>query len=112
MTPESGKPYTRTFTATTTATTFYPPPDCPETKFVQIKNDGAVVVNLFWDSNDSADSTRAIPLQASGTTGDYFEGPANLFAAGDPHRDGRGGITLTAASSTASVRVVFYSESV
>lgn len=105
--PNSGKPYTRTFTATTTATTFFSP---VPTKFVQIRNEGANAVNVFFDSADSADATRAVVLAAAGSEGSYFEGPAFLLAGDDPGNATRGGITLTAAAATSDVRCVFYSE--
>lgn len=106
--PTSGRPFIRAFTATTTAQTFYPP---IKTKFAQIKNEGAVTVDLYFDSADAGTSTRAITLQASGSVGDYIEGPYELSLR-DEQIDTRGGITLQTASSTAVVRCVFIQESV
>lgn len=106
-TANSGRPYIQSFTATTTATTFNPP---VITKFAQIRNEGAVTVDLYFDSADVGTAENALTLAATGSTGDYFEGPMELYPGADPTNPTRGGITLQAASSTAEVRCVFYQE--
>lgn len=108
-TVNSGRPFTRTFTATTTAQTFHPP---VKTKFVQIRNEGSVAVRLFWDEADVGDLSRTLLLSAAGSAGDFLEAPVELFKGSDPVNETRGGITLQTASGSAAVTCLFIQEGV
>lgn len=103
----SGRPFIETFAATTTASTHYPP---VKTNYVQIHNKGAAELDVHFDSADAGDANRAIILAANGNTGDYWEGPAELFPAADPRYPTRGGLTFAIATGTGNVLCIFYSK--
>ena len=108
-TVNSGRPFTRALAVTNTAKTFYPP---VKTKFLQLRNEGANAVEVFWDRSKTNDSTRGFTLAASGSAGDFFEGPVELFRGEDPQDANRGGITLKTATGTSTVRALYIQEGV
>lgn len=109
MAVNSGRPYTRTYSVTTTASTMYPP---VKSQFAQMRNNGTVDVRIFWDSEDVGTLDRALVLTAKGNDGDFLEGPLELFPVNEQAKPTRGGVTFQTVSGTSTVTCVFYQEGI
>lgn len=66
----------RRLTATTTVQSFQPP--TLPTKFLQLSNEGANAVRIYFTAADAAANVNYLTLGASGGGTSYFEGPVEL----------------------------------
>lgn len=97
-----GQPFVQRVTgATTTGAQLMPP---GPTSFVQVSNDGAEALRLFFSLQDYTDQVNYIELPA--TTG-FWDGPAEI-AASPGTASGRDAIWYRSAAATTDFQVVFY----
>lgn len=71
-----GVPRTRIITVTTASYQFTPP-NAP-TKFLQLNNEGAGNIKVYWTGADATADINYFTLGANGTGTEFFEGPVEL----------------------------------
>jgi hypothetical protein len=94
-----GVPRNRQWTVTSTAAKFTPP-NRP-TKFLQLANLGAVSCRVYWTEADATGDVNYFTLAASGSTGDYFEGPVEIA-------DTEDGIWLKSTGANTTILAISY----
>lgn len=108
--PRQGAPYIRRPTIGAAAPEKVFPPQA--TFFVQVFNRHTDPVRIFFDEGDADEAENYLELAASGSAGDYWEGPAELFPQMVGNLRGektRGPLFLQSTSGNAPITVIFFS---
>jgi hypothetical protein len=82
------------------------------TFYIQVFNGHTSPVRFYFDEDDATADENYVELVATGSVGDYFEGPAELwpYVVGNERGEKtRGPIYVKSTSGNAPVTIVFYS---